>query len=73
MRPIEALESNTVPMLFIHGEADATVPPQSARELYERTKGKRELHYVAGADHAESVLVAPEEYREVVASFLEAV
>ncbi len=73
MRPIEALSGNTVPVLFIHGEADTTVPPQDARELYERAQGARELHYVAGADHAESVLVAPEEYREFVASFLEAV
>jgi len=72
MRPIEALDDNTVPILFIHGDADATVPPESARELYERARGIRELHYVAGADHAESVLVAPNEYREVVISFLEA-
>jgi len=71
MRPIEALDGNEVPVLFVHGEADATVPPQDARELYDRARGIRELHYVAGADHAESVLVAPEEYRGVVASFLE--
>ena len=73
MRPIEALDGNTVPILFIHGEADTTVPPQDARELYERAQGIRELHYVANADHAESVLVAPEEYRKTVASFLESV
>lgn len=70
MRPIVALNGNTVPILFIHGDADTTVPPESARNLYEATKGKSELHYVAGADHAESVLVAPNEYREVVSSFL---
>ena len=72
MRPIDALDGNSVPILFIHGDADATVPPQNARELYERAKGTREIHYFAGADHAESVLVAPDEYRKVVASFLEA-
>ena len=70
MRPIEALEGNTVPILFIHGDADTTVPPESARELCEAAKGKGELHYVSGADHAESVLIAPNEYREVVSSFL---
>lgn len=73
MRPIDALEDNTVPILFIHGDADATVPPQNARELYERAQGTRDLHYVAGADHAASVLVAPDEYRAVVTSFLEKV
>ena len=73
MRPIDALDGNTIPILFVQGDADATVPPQSARELYERTAGVRKLHYVAGADHAESVLVAPKEYRETVAAFLEQV
>jgi pimeloyl-ACP methyl ester carboxylesterase len=70
MRPIEALDGNTIPVLFMHGDADTTVPPQSAQELYDRASGVRELHYVAGADHAESVLKSPEEYREVVVDFL---
>lgn len=70
MRPIEALDGNAVPILFMHGDADATVLPQSARELYDRAAGVRELHYVAGADHAESILVAPEEYSKTVAAFL---
>ncbi len=70
MRPIDVLDGNAVPILFVQGDADTTVPPQSAQELYDRAAGVRELHYVAGADHAESVLVAPDEYREVVAAFL---
>ena len=73
MRPIDRLDGNTVPILFVQGDADNTVPPQSARELYDRAAGMRELHYVAGADHAESVLVAPEEYRATVSAFLERV
>ena len=73
MRPIEALDGNTVPILFVHGDADNTVPPQSARDLYDRATGVRELHYVKGADHAESVLKAPEEYKNTVAAFLEKV
>ena len=71
MHPIDALDKNTISILFIHGDADTTVLPQNAQELYDRTKGVRELHYVAGADHAESILKAPEEYREVVAAFIE--
>ena len=70
MRPIDALEGNTVPVLFIHGDADNTVPPEDAQQLYDRASGVRELHYVSGADHAESVLKAPEEYREVLTAFL---
>ena len=70
MRPIDALDKNKVPILFIHGDADNTVPPQNARDLYERATGIHELHYVAGADHAESAIKAPDEYREVVKAFL---
>ena len=70
MRPIDALDGNTVPILFVHGENDSTVPPESARQLYDRTAGERELYLFAGADHAESILVAPEEYQKVVAEFL---
>ena len=73
MRPIDALDKSTVPILFIHGDADNTVPPQAARDLYDRATGVRELHYVKGADHAESVLKAPEEYKNTVAAFLEKV
>lgn len=73
MRPIEKLDANTVPILFIQGDADTTVPPECAQQLYDRAKGVRELHYVAGADHAESVIKAPEEYRATVAAFLEKV
>lgn len=73
MRPIEALAGNAIPILFMHGDADATVNPQCAHDLYDATSGVRELHYIAGADHAESILVSPEEYRETVSSFLERV
>ena len=70
MRPIDTLGDNGIPILYIHGDADTTVPPQSAQQLYDRTQGTKQLHYVAGANHAESVLVAPDEYRETVSSFL---
>lgn len=70
MRPIDKLDDNTVPILFMHGDADNTVPPECARQLYDRAKGKRELHYIVGADHAESVIKAPEEYKQTVAAFL---
>ena len=70
MRPIDTLGDNGIPILYIHGDADTTVPPQSAQQLYDRTQGTKQLHYVAGANHAESVLVAPDEYRETVSGFL---
>ena len=70
MRPIDALDGNKIPILFMHGDADNTVPPESAQKLYDRTAGVRELHYIAGADHAESIIKAPDEYRKIVTDFL---
>ena len=70
IRPIDALDDNTVPIFFIQGDADKSVPPKSAQDLYDRASGVRELHYIAGAGHAESILVSPQEYRTYVESFL---
>lgn len=70
IRPIDALDGNTVPILFMHGDADTTVSPQDARALYDRATCVKELHYIAGADHAESAIKAPEEYRKILADFL---
>ncbi|MDO4797616.1 MAG: alpha/beta hydrolase [Coriobacteriales bacterium] len=70
MRPIDALDQNTVPVLFVHGQDDNLISPQNSQDMYERTPGERELWLVPGAGHAESVLVAPEEYHEHVREFL---
>lgn len=70
MRPIDALDDNHVPVLFIHGADDALIIPQNSRDMYERTRGKREIYLVEGAGHAESVLVDPESYQAQVEAFL---
>lgn len=70
MRPIDALDDNQVPVLFIHGQADDLIMPENSQRMYERTKGEREIWLVPDAGHAESVLVAPEAYRAHVQEFL---
>lgn len=70
MRPIDSLDSNTVPVLFIHGEDDDFIVPDNSRDMSARTKGMTEVHIIKNAGHAESVLVAPEEYAGIVADFL---
>ena len=59
MRPIDALDHNTVPILFIHGADDPWILPQNAQDLYDRTQGLRELHFIKGAGHAETVVLLP--------------
>ena len=70
MRPAEALDGNKVPVLFIHGEDDGFILPKNSQDMADRTEGYCEVHFIPGAGHAESILVAPEQYREIVSEFL---
>ncbi|MDD5922286.1 MAG: alpha/beta hydrolase [Eubacteriales bacterium] len=71
MRPIDALPSNRVPILFIHGEDDAFIPPSNSVRMKGITAGYSELHLIPGAGHAESVLKEPELYKKYVGQFLD--
>ena len=73
MRPVDSLDGNTIPMLFIHGEKDDLIPPENSVRMYERTAGVKELRLIPGAVHARSVLTEPEMYEEIVENFLEGV
>ncbi len=70
MWPIDSLADNTVPILFMHGAADDFILPQNSQDMYDATKGPRELHFIDGAAHAVSILVDPENYRNYVTEFL---
>ena len=70
MRPIDALKHSWVPLLLIHGEKDSFISPENSRRLYEAAQGVKELHIIEGAEHAQSILTAPEEYRSIVSRFL---
>ena len=72
-RPIDALDGNTVPVLFIHGVDDPFILSENSQRMYERTQGQTEIHLIDGAGHAESVLVAPEQYREYIEAFLSSI
>ena len=71
MRPIDSLTENEIPILFIHGEDVTFILPDNAQAMYERTKGIREIHLIPEAGHAESILKAPDKYKEYVDSFLQ--
>ncbi len=71
MRPINSLEDNTIPILFLHGEDDTFILPKNSMDMADRTKGKHELHLIPKAGHAESILVDPELYKQYVTAFLE--
>lgn len=71
MRPIDSLAENDVPILFVHGADDDFIPPRNSEDMAKATRGYSEVHIVAGAGHAESILVEPDAYGGYVTAFLE--
>ena len=66
-----ALKKNSLPTLFIHGGDDKFVPTSMVYEVFDAQKGPKELYISEGAGHAQSYIVNPERYKEVVTAFLE--
>ena len=73
MRPIDQMRGTRIPILFIHGEKDTFILPYHAKDLYNASRGFKQIHIIPGADHAHSILVAPDLYRSYVKDFLEKV
>lgn len=71
MRPINSLDDNEVPILFIHGAEDSFILPKNSEDMAARTKGRSEVHLITAAGHAESVLIDPESYKTYVKDFLD--
>ncbi|MBQ6335168.1 MAG: alpha/beta hydrolase [Erysipelotrichaceae bacterium] len=51
--PKLCLEENEVPILFIHGDEDKTVPFEMATILYNHNKGVKKYYPIHGAGHTE--------------------
>lgn len=68
---LEQVKKSSLPILFIHGEADDFVPLSMAYELYEQAGGPKKLLTVPGAGHGLSNYTDPEAYYGTVFSFLE--
>ena len=70
MRPIESLNDNEIPVLFLHGENDTFILPKNSSDMAERTKGYKEYHVIPKTAHAVSVLTDPVLYEEHIRQFL---
>lgn len=68
---LEAMETNTLPALFIHGSADKLVPCSMTIECYNACKAPKELLIVPDAGHAMSAFKDPETYRKALVGFIE--
>jgi hypothetical protein len=71
LHPEEALPEVDAPVLIIHGEADAYIPPSHARRLAETPAGApRTLWLAPDADHAHALHKNPRGYPQQVSAFL---
>ncbi len=57
---IEAMKTNTIPTLFLHGEADEFVPTEFSIRAYEACTAPKKILTVPGAGHGVSYLTDPE-------------
>jgi hypothetical protein len=67
--PIRTVLNVTTPVLFIHGEADRLVPASMSQELFQATKGHRQIQLFPRADHVSSLYSDRSRYRNVVQDF----
>ncbi|MCQ2455415.1 MAG: alpha/beta hydrolase [Clostridia bacterium] len=66
---IDALKTNKVPILFIHGTEDTFVPISMTYDNYKACVAPKKLFVVPGAKHGESYLVDKEGYEKTVLEF----
>lgn len=69
--PKDAIKNIEKPMLFIHSLPDTFIPADMTKELYEFKRGVKQLKLFETGTHANSYNENPEEYEQVVKSFLE--
>lgn len=68
---IDQLKKSTLPMLFIHGDADNFVPYSMLDRLYAaKQHGYKEKYVAHGTEHARAYTNHPEEYTQRVVSFV---
>ena len=68
--PLKQVKKSTLPMFFIHGDADTFVPTWMVHPLYEAKPQPKELWIVPGAEHAVAYKENPEEYTRKVSDFV---
>lgn len=69
---LESVKKASVPMLFVHGGADAFVPTYMAYILYDACASKdKDLLIVDGADHAQSFIDGQAQYEAKLDEFID--
>lgn len=69
--PLDHVGHSGIPILFIHGKNDTTVPVENAYRLYEAAGCTKDLYICEDAGHGESAFLDPQIYWEKVFSFID--
>lgn len=69
---LEAMKTNRLPIVFVHGEADALVPCRFSKEAYEACRSPKQLLTVERAGHGLCYLMETEQMNGALARFLDA-
>ncbi len=71
---IKVIPKISVPILLIHGKKDKQIPFEMAEEIFNSrlNSQKIEISLFDNADHAESILKYPDEYKKTVFEFINA-
>lgn len=70
---MQKLPSLSMPILYIHGTLDKTVPYEMSKTLYEATQAPKKLLIVPEADHNTVAAIGGEDYVQAIAEFMEMV
>ena len=64
------VKNSSVPILFVHGELDPTVPFAMGKELYELCTVEKDCLFTPDAKHIENMYRHPREYAEKMDAFI---
>jgi uncharacterized protein len=65
--------SPAIPLLVLHGDSDTYIQPEHARLVYQAAAtGEKRIEFIEGADHADSIAVAPKVFSALVSEWITA-
>lgn len=67
---LDQVKKTSIPILYMHGEADTFVPTELTKKLYEQTNSKADILTFPGANHGEGYVIAKDEYLAKLHEFL---
>jgi fermentation-respiration switch protein FrsA (DUF1100 family) len=67
---LTAMKTDTLPILFIHGDKDSYVPFEMSEENYKACKAPKQF-LRTHADHAANFLTEPEAYKQALKTFMQ--